>query len=232
MLAPAAKNHRALAGLRMVLYDFLAPAYDPVFEKIYRPFRERALEKLTPPPGASVLDLACGTGQNFPLLAQRLGPQGHLIGFDISTGMLEYARRRPWPDGPRVSLIRGDSTKLTPTMLQAETGVDSVDFVICTYGLTSMRDPVSAFRASWNVLKPGGGYLINDVHASPCTLHARAVELATRSRFDEQAWQPLREAAADFRMDYLDPSAHLFGGRVFVAWGTKPRAATPSPCPS
>ena len=216
----------------MVLYDFLAPAYDPVFEKIYRPFRERALEKLSPLPGARVLDLACGTGQNFPLLARSMGPQGHLIGVDISSGMLDRARRRPLPDGPRVSLIRGDSTELTPALLQTETGADSVDFVICSYGLTSMSDPVAAFRASWEVLKPGGGYLINDVHASPRTLHARAVELATRSRFNEQAWQPLREAASDFRMDYLDPSAHLFGGRVFVAWGTKPRAATPSPCPS
>ena len=216
----------------MPLYDFLAPAYDLAFEKIYRPFRARAFEKLTPAPGVRVLDLACGTGQNFPLLAQRLGPQGHLIGLDISRGMLECARRRSLPDGPRVSLIRGDSTELTPALLLAETGVDSVDFVICTYGFTAMRDPVAAFRASWNVLKPGGGYLINDIHASPRTLHARAVELATRSRFDEQAWQPLQEAASDFRMDYLDPSAHLFGGKVFVAWGTKPRAAIPSPCPS
>jgi ubiquinone/menaquinone biosynthesis C-methylase UbiE len=216
----------------MVLYDFLAPAYDPVFERIFRPFREGALEKLTPQRGARVLDLACGTGQNFPLLARRLGSEGHLIGLDISRGMLDRARRRSLPDSPRVSLIRGDSVQLTPALLERETGADSVDFVICTYGLTSMRNPGAAFRASWNVLKPGGGYLINDVHASARTLHARAVELATRSRYGAQAWQPLQEASSDFRMDYLDPSAHLFGGRVFVAWGTKPRAATPPPCPS
>jgi ubiquinone/menaquinone biosynthesis C-methylase UbiE len=216
----------------MPLYDFLAPAYDLAFERLYRPYRERALERLSLSPGARVLDLACGTGQNFPLLAQRLGPQGHLIGLDISSGMLGHAQRRVMPDGPRVSLIRGDSTELTPAVLQAETGGNSVDLVICTYGLTSMRDPVAAFRASWNVLKPGGVYLINDIHAEPPTLHTRAVELATFSRFNEQAWRPLQEAASDFRMDYLDPSAHLFGGRVFVAWGTKPRAAPPTPCPS
>jgi ubiquinone/menaquinone biosynthesis C-methylase UbiE len=214
------------------LYDYLAPAYDPVFESIYRPFRERALERLTTAHGASVLDLACGTGQNFPLLAQRIGPQGHLIGLDTSRGMLDHARCRSFPNGPRVTLIQGDAAELTPRLFEAETGIESVDFVVCTYGLTSMRDPVSAFRASWNVLKSGGVYLVHDVHAQPRSLHSRAVEWATCSRFDEQAWQPLQEAASDFRMDYLDPSAHLFGGRVFVAWGTKPRAATPSPCPS
>src|ERR1700728_3143893 len=163
----------------MPLYDYLAPAYDPVFEKIYRPFRERALERLTASPGACVLDLACGSGQNFPLLASRMGKEGHLIGLDISRGMLRYAGRRSLPDGPRVSLIQGDSTHLTPAMLQAETGADSVDFVLCTYGFTSMCDPEAAFRASWNVLKPGGGYLINDIHAAQTTFHARAVELAT-----------------------------------------------------
>ena len=146
--------------------------------------------------------------------------------------MLDYARRRSLPEGLRVSLIRGDSTKLTSAMLQAETGAGHVDYVLCTYGFTSMCDPEAAFRASWNVLKPGGGYLINDIHAASRTLHARAVELATCSRFDERAWRPLQEAASDFRMAYLDPSAHLFGGRVFVAWGTKLRATPRSPCPS
>jgi len=216
----------------MPLYDFLAPAYDPAFERIYSPFRQRAFEKLSVSLGASVLDLACGSGQNFPLLARRIGSQGHLIGLDISRGMLRYARQRSLLDGPRVSLMQGDAAYLTPSILEAETGASSVDAVVSTYGLTSMRDPEAAFRASWNVLKPGGGYLILDIHASPRTLHARAVEWVTRSNFGESAWRPLRDAATDFRMDYLDPSAHLFGGRVFVAWGTKPRAAAPSPCPS
>ena len=161
-----------------------------------------------------------------------MSKDSQLVGLDISRGMLRFASRRTMPVGPRLSLIQADATNLTPAILQAETGADSVDFVLCTYGFTALRDPEAVFRASWNVLKPGGSYLINDIYASPRTIHARAVEWATRSRFNELAWRPLREAASDFRMDYLDPSAHLFGGRVFVAWGTKPRAANPQPCPS
>jgi ubiquinone/menaquinone biosynthesis C-methylase UbiE len=208
------------------LYDYLAPAYDPVFEKIYLPFRERALERLAIAPDACILDLACGTGQNFPLLARHLGRQGHIIGVDISRGMLKYAQRRSSKDGPRVSLFQANSANLTPARLEAETGAREVDAVLCTYGYTSMRDPEAAFRASWNVLKPGGGYLVNDIHAPARSFHARFVEMATFSCFNEQAWRPLQMAASDFRMDYLDPSAHLFGGRLFVAWGTKHRAAT------
>ena len=200
---------------------------------IYLPFRQRALAQLDIPPNASVLDLACGTGQNFPLLACRIGARGHLIGLDISRGMLHFARRRSFPNGPRVSLVHGDSAQLTPALLQKETGANLVDSVLCTYGFTSMRDPEAAFSASWNVLKPGGGYGILDIHAARRTLHARAVELATASDFSDKAWRLLEAACPDFRMDYLDPSAHLFGGRLFVACGTKP-ATTPrdSPCPS
>jgi demethylmenaquinone methyltransferase/2-methoxy-6-polyprenyl-1,4-benzoquinol methylase len=210
------------AALTMPLYDFLAPAYDPAFRKIYLPFRQRALARLTVPAGARLLDLGCGTGQNFPLLASLLGHQGHLIGLDISSGMLRHARRRRSADGPRLSLIHADAVNLTAALLEAETGVAQVDVILCTFGFTCMPDPPAAFRASWNVLKPGGAYGILDIHADPRTLHARAVEWATRSRFTEAAWQPLREASPDFRMDYLDPSAHLFGGRLFVASGTKP----------
>ena len=219
----------------MPLYDFLAPAYDLAFEKIHLSFRERALEKLPISAGSCVLDLACGTGQNFPLLAPRLAQRGRIIGLDISRGMLRYAqnRMRSWPDGPRVSLVQGSAVELTSAMLEAEAGVGLVDFVLCTYGLTSMRDTESAFRASWNVLRPGGGYGILDIYAAKPSLHARAVEWATHSDFTDRAWRPLREASPDFRMDYLDPSAHLFGGRLFVAWGTKPLATShPPSCPS
>jgi ubiquinone/menaquinone biosynthesis C-methylase UbiE len=208
----------------MPLYDFLAPAYDSAFERIYLPFRERGFERLKLAPGASVLDLACGTGQNFPHLAHSIGNHGHIIGLDLSSGMLRKARQRAKTSigGPKVTLIHASAAELTSQLLETEAGVASVDAVICSYGLTSMRDPESAFRASWNVLKPGGTYLILDIHAAPRSGHARLVELATRSRFCERAWRPLEAACPDFRMDYLDPSAHLFGGRVFVAWGTKP----------
>jgi ubiquinone/menaquinone biosynthesis C-methylase UbiE len=220
-LLPARLNRRSAD---MPLYDFLAPAYDLAFESIHRPFRERVRQRLEMQPGACVLDLACGTGQNFPFLASLIGEQGHLIGLDISRGMLRRARQRvkSGAASPKVTLIHAAAAELTPALLQAEAEITAVDAVICSCGLTSMRDPEPAFHASWNLLRPGGIYLIHDIHAAPRTLHARAVELATFCRFSERAWGPLKAACTDFRMDYLDPSAHLFGGRLFVAWGTKP----------
>jgi ubiquinone/menaquinone biosynthesis C-methylase UbiE len=200
----------------MPLYDLLAPAYDSAFEAIFRPFRTRALERLSAVKDATVLDLACGTGQNFPWLAQHVGPQGWIVGLDISSGMLRRARRRGarrgWPD---IRLIQMDAAHLC--------GMEArVDLIVCTYGFTAMRGWEAAFQNSWNWLKPGGTYLIHDIDGQRRNLHTWAVELATRSHFGDRVWEPLQRGCLDFRMDYIDPSAHLFGGRLFVATGTKP----------
>ncbi len=211
----------------MVLYDFLAPAYDPVFESIFRPFRTRAMEKFPVMEGASVLDLACGTGQNFPLLAERIGGLGQIVGVDISSGMLRGARCRVKRDGLRnISLVQMDAAQFSRDVLQIQTGLSFIDFIICTYAFTSMHHWEAAFRSSWALLKPGGTYLIHDIDAEKRTFHSLAVEIATHSHLSKQVWKPLSGACLDFRMDYIDPSAHLFGGRLFVAYGTKPLSTT------
>jgi ubiquinone/menaquinone biosynthesis C-methylase UbiE len=40
------------------------------------------------------VDIACGTGANFPLLQQRIGPNGKIIGVDFTDAMLAKARER------------------------------------------------------------------------------------------------------------------------------------------
>jgi ubiquinone/menaquinone biosynthesis C-methylase UbiE len=202
--------------------------------------------------GATVLDLACGTGQNFPFLAERIGPRGKIVGVDISSGMLKKARYRVERSGQvNISLLQADAINLSRDLLnsaitvrglilrqdqddgllrgkgsahlcEAQTGVSSVDCVVCTYGFMAMRQWESVFWSSWSLLKPGGRYLIHDVDAERGNLHAFAVEVATRCNFTHKVWRPLQGACIDFRMDYLDPSAHLFGGRLFVASGAKP----------
>ena len=219
----------------MPLYDFLAPAYEPVFKSIFQPFRSRALQRLPELTGAVVLDLACGTGLNFPTVAEKIGARGKVIGVDISSGMLARAQRRVDHEGwPNFTLIQMNAAELSISALKAYAGITSLDYVVCTYGFTSMGERRTAFQLSWVLLRPGGGYLIHDIDGQKRNLHTRAVEIATGCDFSQPVWEPLERECIDFRMDYLDPSAHLFGGRLFVACGTKPTTAAPpsSPCPS
>ncbi|MCG6970554.1 MAG: methyltransferase domain-containing protein [Gammaproteobacteria bacterium] len=45
-------------------------------------------------PGGTVVDLGCGTGLNFPLLQQAVGPVGRVISVDLSAEMLARAGKR------------------------------------------------------------------------------------------------------------------------------------------
>ena len=167
-----------------MLYDPIAPVYDVFLRRFYRPFRSHAFGHLPEKPGAAVLDLACGTGQNFPFLTHRVGLQGKIIGLDHSSGMLRGARRSlARCHNIEGFLLRHDANTLSSDILQRQTNLRAVDIVVCTFGFSAMRDWEIAFHRSFDLLKPGGFYLILDVHAKKSTLHVRAVEKFTHSDF-------------------------------------------------
>src|SRR5918992_2560896 len=57
-------------------YELVAPIYDQSSGEgpLYATSRARAIELLRLRPGATVLDVACGTGRNHDLIEQRIGP--------------------------------------------------------------------------------------------------------------------------------------------------------------
>ncbi len=46
------------------------------------------------PIGSTVLDAGCGTGILFPLIKERIGPDGVIIAIDSAEGMIEESRKR------------------------------------------------------------------------------------------------------------------------------------------
>src|SRR4029077_12695832 len=57
-------------------------------------YRRRAIAALDMQPGATIVEIGCGTGLNFRLLQESIGLSGRLIGVDLSTDVLEQARQR------------------------------------------------------------------------------------------------------------------------------------------
>lgn len=55
-------------------------------EPLYGKQRRIAAEALALSPGMTVLDLPCGTGQRFDEIAPQIGPDGALLGVDLSQG--------------------------------------------------------------------------------------------------------------------------------------------------
>ncbi len=98
--------------------------------------------------GASLLDLAPGTGTNLERLFRCAPGLGTYLGIDVSAAMLDRARITARSDS-RVTLQLGDATELS--------GVGgSYDFIVCTWLLSHLERPEHAVRGALEHLEPGG----------------------------------------------------------------------------
>ena len=62
--------------------------------------------------GDIVVELGCGTGLNFPLDLDVIGPDGKLIGVDITDKMLDQARKRvKGNEWNNVELVQSDAAE-------------------------------------------------------------------------------------------------------------------------
>ncbi|HUZ67683.1 MAG TPA: class I SAM-dependent methyltransferase [Beijerinckiaceae bacterium] len=114
------------------------------------PLGLEAMRALAPRPGEHVIDVGCGCGQASLEIAARVGPKGSVVGVDISTPMLDVARRRRLS----VSGLRPDFRQI-----DAQTGDlgDAVfDAAFSRFGVMFFADPVAAFANIRRSLKPGG----------------------------------------------------------------------------
>lgn len=97
--------------------------------------------------GETVLDLACGPGTLTRRLADAAGPDGLVIGADLSVAMLRRAVRAV--RAPTVAFLRADAMALPLR-------TDTVDAVSCSLCLHLVPDADTAISEIARVLRPGG----------------------------------------------------------------------------
>ncbi|KAB1186573.1 MULTISPECIES: class I SAM-dependent methyltransferase [Haloferax] len=115
--------------------------------------RTEAADALGLSSGDTVVEMGCGTGANLPYLADRVGPDGTVVGLDFSPGVLDVARERV-RDYPNVHLVRADAT---------QPPVDDADAVLATFVSGMFADP-DAVVSSWaDLVGPGGRLCLVDL---------------------------------------------------------------------
>jgi arsenite methyltransferase len=75
-------------------YTWLLSRYPNFLASFTHPLREAAVKRLCLEPGNRVLDVGCGTGASFPFLVQAVGPDGEVIGVEISPDLAAIAKQR------------------------------------------------------------------------------------------------------------------------------------------
>jgi 16S rRNA (cytosine1402-N4)-methyltransferase len=104
---------------------------------------DEVLHWLAPSPGQVIVDCTTGAGGHLRLLAERVAPDGRVIGIDQDPAMLEMARSRM--EGLPVTLAHTPFSQL-PRALR-ELGVGRVDGVLADLGVCSAQldDPARGF---------------------------------------------------------------------------------------
>jgi arsenite methyltransferase len=108
-------------------------------------------------PGETVLDLGSGAGIDAFLAAEQVGPEGRVIGVDMTPQMLERARRNAARAGHDNVEFREGRLESLPV----EDG--SVDAVTSNCVINLVPDKATVFAEVARVLRPGGRMVVSDI---------------------------------------------------------------------
>jgi ubiquinone/menaquinone biosynthesis C-methylase UbiE len=149
------------------VYDWVATA--PGVES----WRTRAAGACALEPGDTVVEMGCGTGANFRALRERVGPDGEVVGVDLTRGMLRRASERVDRAGwENVHPVAADATRPP---------IDGpVDAVLATFVVGMFPDPRPAVGAWVDALAPGGRVVLLNASRSERRL-ARPLNLGFRA---------------------------------------------------
>jgi ubiquinone/menaquinone biosynthesis C-methylase UbiE len=136
-------------------YDITSRLY-PAPGYPQRAQRLRAVQALGLRTGSTVIDVACGTGLNFPLLQQAVGPGGRIVGVDLTDAMLAQAQKRIETNGwSNVSLVQGDAASFDFP--------DEVDAILSTYALSQVPECAKVIAHGAAALSAGGRWVVLDL---------------------------------------------------------------------
>jgi ubiquinone/menaquinone biosynthesis C-methylase UbiE len=183
-------------------------------------YRLRAVRALGLRPGDSVVDIACGTGLNFSLIEDVIGPRGRIVGVDLTDAMLAQAERRIETNGwSNISLVHADAAEFDfPAR---------VDAIVSTYALTQVPACGAVIAHGAAALSDGGRWVVLDLKApdhAPRWLAQLGTAVARPfGSIDEwvarRPWEAIHAAMHETLADLA--WNELFCGTAFLAVGSR-----------
>lgn len=179
-------------------------------------YRKMAVQELELSEGDTVVELGCGTGSNFDLVLDEIGPNGKLIGVDITDKMIEQARKKVQENGwKNVELVLCDIAEYKFP--------EAVDGIFSTGALSYSPHYDKIIKRGYDALKTGKNFVLLDFKKSerPARIFAPILLLTTKpfavdkEYYERQAWKSIEK--------YFEKTSYLegWGGFLYLSVGKK-----------
>jgi|SRR5579863_268628 len=179
-------------------------------------YRKKAVSALALKRGETVLEIGCGTGLNFDLFEKEIGPDGKILGLDLTDAMLAGARERGRRNGwSNVEVVHSDAAVFRFPA--------KVSGIISTFALTLVPEYEDVVRAGSEALQPGGRFVILDfkLPSSGLSRFAPLLVLALRpfaaslDLASRRPWETLKKHLTNVSV------TELYGGIAYLAVGER-----------
>lgn len=163
-----------------------------MFNAFARPELCEAIDALSLPAGARVLDAGCGTGEAVAWFHQSTRGRAMVVGMDLATAHVHAARGTAPAGAP---ILQGD-------MLRPPLADGCFDLVWAVNAVNHLHDPVAGIRVLSNLLRPGGRLVVGQSSLLPDMYFAwdsrleRVVNEAVRRYYRERYGRTERDMAA------------------------------------
>lgn len=204
-----------LYRLRAKRYDFTANLYYLIGFREWR-YRKMAVAALSLQSGDTVVEVGCGTGLNFRLLQDQVGPSGKIIGVDLTDAMLDQARERVDRSGwSNVELVHCDASSYEFPQ--------DVSGIISTFALTLVPEFDQVIQRGAQSMRAGGHWVVADLrmpdnwfrHLYPLLIPLFRPFGVTLDLADRHPWESIEKYLRETTME------EYFLGFTYVASGVK-----------
>lgn len=202
--------------------DDLSDNYERGAGPPMRPFVEAVIERAGLTTGASVLDVACGTGFVARTAAAAVGPSGRVAAVDVDGSRLEYGAAA--------------AAAVIPTIEWHEASADAMPFandefdaVLCQQGLQHFPHLGSALAETARVARPGAQVVASVWAPLDRQDYFRALIEACEGQFSAESTNRMRDAFKRLPVETIIQGYESVGLVEVIAEEVTRRATIPPP---
>ncbi|MGH1344242.1 MAG: class I SAM-dependent methyltransferase [Nannocystales bacterium] len=163
--------------------------------------------------GMTVLDIGCGHGNVTRLVADLVGPDGHVVGIDVNGRAVDRARAFSEQRGlHNVSFLETDAAAPPPPP-----SAEAYDAIVGRRVLMYVPQRTAAMRALAGVLRPGGVAAFHEIDRSMMPSSPQTHPL--HDQVNQWLWTTVEREGASTAMGYELPMVFESGGlQLAGAW--------------